>query len=43
MGEIALEEAFKQLPSLRLDTHKELKAKGWRFRGVNVLPARWDA
>jgi len=43
MGEIALEEAFKQLPNLHLDPDKEVKAKGWRFRGVNVLPARWDA
>lgn len=43
MGEIALEEAFRQLPNLRLDARKELKAKGWRFRGVSVLPARWDA
>jgi cytochrome P450 len=43
MGEIALEEAFKQLPNLRLDPDKEVKAKGWRFRGVNVLPAKWDA
>jgi cytochrome P450 len=43
MGEIALEEAFKQLPNLRLDPDQEIKAKGWRFRGVNVLPAKWDA
>ncbi|MCG5478668.1 MULTISPECIES: cytochrome P450 [Sinorhizobium] len=43
MGEIALEEAFRQLPNLRLDPEQEVKAKGWRFRGVNVLPAKWDA
>lgn len=43
MGEIALEEAFRQLPNLRLDPDQEVKAKGWRFRGVNVLPAKWDA
>jgi cytochrome P450 len=43
MGEIALQEAFKQLPNLRLDPDQEVKAKGWRFRGVNVLPAKWDA
>lgn len=43
MGEIALEEAFTQLPSLRLDPSKELKAKGWRFRGVSDLPAKWNA
>lgn len=43
MGEIALEEAFRQLPNLRLDPDQEIKAKGWRFRGVNVLPAKWDA
>lgn len=43
MGEIALQEVFKQLPNLRLDPDQEVKAKGWRFRGVNVLPAKWDA
>ncbi|WP_037471700.1 cytochrome P450 [Sinorhizobium fredii] len=43
MGEIALQEAFRQLPNLRLDPEQEIKAKGWRFRGVNVLPAKWDA
>ena len=43
MGEIALEEAFTQLPNLRLDPAKEIKAKGWRFRGVSDLPAKWDA
>jgi cytochrome P450 len=43
MGEIALEEAFRQLPNLRLDPKQQIQAKGWRFRGVSVLPARWDA
>lgn len=43
MGEIALEEAFLQLGNLRLDDSREMKAKGWRFRGVTDLPARWDA
>jgi cytochrome P450 len=43
MGEIALEEVFQQLPNLRLDTNRELQAKGWRFRGVSDLPAQWDA
>ena len=43
MGEIALSEAFAQLPNLRLDTSRPLKAKGWRFRGVTDLPAQWDA
>ncbi|WP_201840514.1 cytochrome P450 [Microvirga zambiensis] len=43
MGEIALEEVFTQLTSLRLDPRKEIKAKGWRFRGVSDLPAKWDA
>jgi cytochrome P450 len=43
MGQIALEEAFTSLPNLRLDPDKEVKAKGWRFRGVTHLPARWDA
>lgn len=43
MGEIALEEVFSQLPNLRLDPAKEIKAKGWRFRGVSDLPAKWDA
>lgn len=43
MGKIALEEAFRTLPNLRLDPDKEIKAKGWRFRGVTHLPAKWDA
>jgi cytochrome P450 len=43
MGEIALEEAFAQLPNLRLDPAKEMRGKGWRFRGISELPAKWDA
>jgi cytochrome P450 len=43
MGQIALEEVFRQLPNLRLDQSREVKAKGWRFRGVTDLPAKWDA
>ena len=43
MGEIALEEVFRQLPNLRLDPEKAIRAKGWRFRGVVELPAKWDA
>ena len=43
MGEIALQEAFAQLPNLRLDPSREVQAKGWRFRGVSDLPATWDA
>lgn len=43
MGQIALEEVFGQLPDLRLDPSREVKAKGWRFRGVTDLPATWDA
>lgn len=43
MGEIALTEAFRALPNLRLDPEKEVRAKGWRFRGVAELPVRWDA
>lgn len=41
-GRIALEEAFKRLPGLRLDADKPVNVKGWRFRGVVNLPARWD-
>jgi len=43
MGRIALEEAFRQLPNLRLDDAREVQAKGWRFRGVTDLSATWDA
>lgn len=43
MGEIALEEVFRQLPELRLDDSREMRAKGWRFRGVSDLPAVWNA
>ncbi len=43
MGEIALEETFRQLDGLRLDDSRPITAKGWRFRGVADLPARWDA
>lgn len=42
-GRIALEEAFKRLPNMRLDQDKPVRTKGWRFRGVVNLPARWDA
>lgn len=42
-GRIALEEVFKRLPNLRLDPDKPVLTKGWRFRGVTNLPARWDA
>lgn len=42
-GRIALEEAFKQLPNLRIDPDKPVNIKGWRFRGVVNLPGRWDA
>ncbi|MGI5460948.1 cytochrome P450 [Streptomyces sp. CA-249302] len=43
LGEIALEEAFRRLPGLRLDDSRGLTAKGWRFRGVSDLPAVWNA
>jgi cytochrome P450 len=43
MGQIALEEVFRQLPRLRLDESREMRAKGWRFRGVTHLPAAWNA
>ena len=43
MGQIALEEVFRQLPNLRLDHSRDLRAKGWRFRGVTDIPATWDA
>ncbi len=42
-GRIAIEEAYRALPNLRLDTAKETRIKGWRFRGVINLPAVWDA
>ncbi|RJG58021.1 cytochrome P450 [Sphingobium terrigena] len=42
-GRIALEETFNRLPNLRLDPEKPTSSKGWRFRGVTSLPARWDA
>lgn len=41
-GRIAIEEAYRQLPNLRLDPQREAQIKGWRFRGVVNLPARWD-
>ncbi|AVA26154.1 cytochrome P450 [Rhizobium sp. NXC24] len=43
MGEIALAEVFRQLPELRLDGSREIKGKGWRFRGISDLPAKWNA
>ncbi|WP_176595369.1 MULTISPECIES: cytochrome P450 [Sphingobium] len=42
-GRIALMETFKSMPNLRLDEDKPVHVKGWRFRGVTNLPARWDA
>ena len=42
-GRIALEETFRRLANLRLDADNPAKSKGWRFRGVTSLPARWDA
>jgi cytochrome P450 len=41
-GRIAIEECYRRLPSLRLDPEQEARVKGWRFRGVVNLPARWD-
>ncbi len=43
IGRISLEEAFTSLPNLRLDETAEPETRGWRFRGVTRLPARWDA
>lgn len=43
MGEIALEEVFRQLPGLRQDHSREMTFKGWRFRGVSDLPAIWNS
>jgi len=34
---------FRQLPDLRLDPSREVKGKGWRFRGISDLPAKWNA
>lgn len=42
-GRIALTETFKSMPNLRLEEDKPVNVKGWRFRGVTNLPARWDA
>lgn len=42
-GKITMEEVFRSFPNLRLDPDGEVKTKGWRFRGVMNLPARWDA
>ena len=42
-GRIALEEAYRQLPNMRLDPDREAEIRGWRFRGVVSLPVRWDA
>jgi cytochrome P450 len=40
---IALEEAFRGLPELRLDPDQPVIERGWRFRGVKHLPVLWDA
>lgn len=42
IGRISLEEAFRSLPNLHLDPGREVVTKGWRFRGVLQLPARWN-
>ena len=42
-GRIAIEEAYRAMPNLRLDPAEEARIKGWRFRGVINLPALWDA
>lgn len=43
IGRISLEEAFRSLHNLKLDPDREVVTKGWRFRGVLHLPARWSA
>jgi cytochrome P450 len=43
IGRISLEEAFRSLGDLHLDPDREVITKGWRFRGVLQLPARWKA
>ncbi|MBC7986811.1 MAG: cytochrome P450 [Sphingomonadaceae bacterium] len=42
-GRIAIEEAYRRLDNLRIDPERPVNIKGWRFRGVVNLPARWDA
>lgn len=42
IGRLSLEEVFGTLHNLRLDQEGTVVSKGWRFRGVMNLPAKWD-
>ena len=43
LGEIVLEEMFRRLPNLRLDTDKKPVVHGWLTRAAKHLPLVWDA
>lgn len=42
LGQVVLEEMFRQLPNLRLDPDNPPVVHGWKARGPVSLPAVWD-
>jgi len=42
VGEIAVPELYRQLPSLRVDESRHVGWDGWVFRGLTSLPVTWD-
>jgi cytochrome P450 len=43
IGRVSIQETYRLLPNLRLDPHRQVVTKGWRFRGVMNLPVLWNA
>lgn len=43
IADVALPSAFARLKNLRLDESEPVRVTGWAFRGLQNLPARWDA
>ncbi len=42
LGEVVLEEIFKELPNLRLDPERPTTVSGWQTRAPKAMPVRWD-
>ena len=43
IADVALPSVFARLKGLRLEDSEPVRITGWAFRGLQNLPARWDA
>ncbi|WP_028731470.1 cytochrome P450 [Rhizobium leguminosarum] len=43
VGRLVVPRLFERLPNLRLKDRKNVKVRGWVFRGPTTLPVIWDA